>query len=98
MQLASQEKLRLAEINNANQVELEKMRHVRETRRARNTFIGNILVGIAILAVVLAFIGSLYFGINRSEERRHDLATQCVTSGGRWIDGNGRDGDRCDRP
>lgn len=96
-QLASQEKLALAKIEADNSVELERLRNDRDRRSSRHSLTVQILTGLAVVSVVLAFIGALYFGIDSSERRANELAVECVKSQGRWIEGD-RDGDRCERP
>jgi hypothetical protein len=94
-QLASQEKMKTAELENAKQVELEKLRNLRELARGRRETINGVLVGFAILVALLAVIGSIFYGVQRGGERQHELGVQCVQSGGSWEEHEGRDGDRC---
>ena len=97
-QLASQEKMRLAELETNKEIELEKLHNAREVRRARHSLVGGILIGAALLAFALAVIGSMYFGLQHSDERNNRLAVECVQSGGKWIGEDTRDPARCDRP
>lgn len=97
-QLASQEKMRLAEIESTRQVEMEKLLNLRSARQSRTGLLGNTLAGLAVLMAILAFIGAMYFGIARSSQEAHERAVECIKSQGRWIEGDSGDGDRCDRP
>jgi hypothetical protein len=97
-QLASQEKMKAAELANLKEVELEKLRNQRELARGRRQSINMFFGGLAALLAFLALIGSLYYGVQRGGERQHDLGVQCVQSGGVWEEHEGRDGDRCKRP
>jgi hypothetical protein len=97
-QLASQEKMKRAELEIIRETREEERLHHRELVRGRREMINMILGALAVLVAFLTVIGSIYFGVQRSDERQHDLGVKCVQSGGVWEEHDGRDGDRCRRP
>jgi hypothetical protein len=97
-QLASQEKLRVAELENQSAVEMQRMEHQRRILEGRRQFVGHILVGIAVVAIVLGIIGALTWVVHDTNLSNQKAATECISKGGDWQAGRGGDSDKCDLP
>ncbi len=97
-QLASQEKLKIAELEATARIEIEKLRIQNGNLSRRHSLIQGVLGGGAFFIVVLALILSVAYGLYQSGVRNDEIGIECVQSGGRWTEGTGGDPSRCDRP
>lgn len=97
-QLAAQQEMQKAELNSRKEIELERLRNERDTRRDRFQLIKNVLGGLACFLIVAMVIGGAVYGIQRSSDRSHEKAVECIKTNGRWIDEGSGKGERCDRP
>lgn len=84
--IASEERIRLQEIEARKEVDLEKLREERSQRKSRQQLVGSVLGALGFLLAILGFFGFLYFGITKADQRDHEIARTCVQAGGRWID------------
>lgn len=87
------QELKLAEINAGREAELARI--AARNADERRAWLGPVLAGLAVVAVIGAIIGAIAWNVQRDREQRDrdrvrqaQIAETCIRDGNIWINGN----------